>query len=167
MLIENQIGKGGRRSDDLCFVYSSYITGSLTKWVECSPMIWETWVQSQVASYQRLLKIVLDTSLTLSNIRYVSRVKWSNLGKGVVPSPTPRCSSCWKGSLLVALDYGRQQQLFIKTFKKDGLQVAFWLKRFSLFPFSYCLFKQSKSASSQNVFREKQQNLLLYKLITT
>ena len=31
--------------------------------------------------------------LTLSNIRYVSRVKWSNLGKGVAPTPTPRCSS--------------------------------------------------------------------------
>ena len=25
-----------------------------TQWVECSPMIRETWVQSQVASYQRL-----------------------------------------------------------------------------------------------------------------
>ena len=25
-----------------------------TKWVECSPRVQETWVQSQVASYQRL-----------------------------------------------------------------------------------------------------------------
>ena len=33
---------------------------------------------------------------------YVSRVKWSNPGKGVAPSPTLRCSSYWKGSLLVA-----------------------------------------------------------------
>ena len=32
------------------------------------------------------------TCLTLSNIRYVSRVKWSNPGKGVAPSPTLRCS---------------------------------------------------------------------------
>ena len=46
--------------------------------------------------------------LTLSNIRYESRVKWSNPGKGVAPYPTPRCSSYWKGSLLVALDYGHQ-----------------------------------------------------------
>ena len=46
--------------------------------------------------------------LTLSIIKYASRVKWSNLGKGVAPSPTPWCSSYWKGSLLVALDYGRQ-----------------------------------------------------------
>ena len=35
---------------------SSETTGSLAGWVECSPMVRETWVQSQVASYQRLLK---------------------------------------------------------------------------------------------------------------
>ena len=29
--------------------------------------------------------------LILSIIRYGSRVKWSNSGKGVAPSPTPRC----------------------------------------------------------------------------
>ena len=51
--------------------------------------------------------------LTLSNIRYVSRVKWRNSGKGVAPSPTPQCSSYWKGSLLVALDYGRQLYLLM------------------------------------------------------
>ena len=37
-------------------------------------------------------KMVLDTPL-LNNIRYISRVKWSNLGKEVMPSPTPWCSS--------------------------------------------------------------------------
>ena len=36
---------------------------------------------------------LIPPCLTLSNIRYVSRVKWSSPGKGVVPSPTPRCSS--------------------------------------------------------------------------
>ena len=36
--------------------------------------------------------------LTLSIIRYVSRVKWSNPGKGVAPSLTPQYSSYWKGS---------------------------------------------------------------------
>ena len=51
---------------------------------------------------------MIPPCLTLSNMRYVSSLKWSNPGKGVVPSPTPRCSSYWKGSLLVALDYGRQ-----------------------------------------------------------
>ena len=49
----------------------------------------------------KTLKMVLD-------IRYVSRVKWSNPGKGVVLSPTPQCSSYWKGSLPFALDYGCQ-----------------------------------------------------------
>ena len=57
----------------------------------------------------KTLKMVLDTSCsTLSNIRYVSRVKWSNPGKGAASSPTPRFSSCWKESLLVTFDYRRQ-----------------------------------------------------------
>ena len=43
--------------------------------------------------------------LTLSIIRYGSRVKRNNQGKGVAPWPIPRCSSYWKGSLQVALDY--------------------------------------------------------------
>ena len=68
--------------------------------------------QSLVASYQRLSKgYLIPPFLTLSNIRYISRVKWSNPGKGVAPSPTPRCSSYWKGSLLVTLNYGRQLYL--------------------------------------------------------
>ena len=32
---------------------------------------------------------LIPTCLTLSNIRYVSRVKWSNPGKGVASSLTP------------------------------------------------------------------------------
>ena len=36
---------------------------------------------------------LIPPCLTISNIRYVSRVKLSHSGKGVVPSPTPRCSS--------------------------------------------------------------------------
>ena len=51
---------------------------------------------------------MIPPCLTLSNIRYISRVKWSNPWKGVAPSPTPRCNSYWKGSFLVTLDYGRQ-----------------------------------------------------------
>ena len=39
-------------------------------------MIRETWVQSQVESYQQLLKwYLIPPCLTLSNIWYVSRVK--------------------------------------------------------------------------------------------
>ena len=80
---------------------------------ECSPMARETWVQSQVESYQRLKKwYLMPPCLTLSIIRYGSRVRWSNPGKEVAPSPTPWCSSYRKGSLLVALDYGRQLYFF-------------------------------------------------------
>ena len=62
-----------------------------------------------VALYHRLLKwYLIPPCLTLSNIRYVSRVKWSNPVKGVAPSPTPRCSSYRKASLLVTLDFGHQ-----------------------------------------------------------
>ena len=69
----------------------------------------ETWVQSQVESYQRLKKwYLMPPCLTLSIIRYGSRIKWSNPGEGVAPSPTPRCSSYRKGSLQVTLDYGQQ-----------------------------------------------------------
>ena len=39
---------------------------------------------------------LIHPCLTLSNIRYVSKVNWSNPGKGVVASPTPRCSTNWK-----------------------------------------------------------------------
>ena len=45
---------------------------------------------------------MIPPCLTLSNIRYISRVKWSNPGKGVASTPTPQCSSYWKGNLLVA-----------------------------------------------------------------
>ena len=53
----------------------------------------------------KTLKMVLiPPCLTLSNIRCISRVNWSNPGKGVAPSPTSWCSSYRNGSLLVALD---------------------------------------------------------------
>ena len=51
--------------------------------------------------------------LTLSIKRYGSRVKWSNLGKRKASSPTPRCSSHWKRSFRVALDYGHQLYFYI------------------------------------------------------
>ena len=62
----------------------------------------------------KILKMeLIPPCLTLSNIRYVSRVKWSNPGKGVAPSPTPQCSSYWKGSLLIALNYSCQLYFYI------------------------------------------------------
>ena len=76
------------------YIILKIITSSLAEWVECSPMARETGVQSHVASYQRLLKWhLIPPCLTFSNIRYVLRVKWSNPGKGVAPSPTPWSSS--------------------------------------------------------------------------
>ena len=83
----------------------------------------ETWVQSQVESYQRLKKwYLMPPCLTLSIIRYGSRVKWRNPGKGVAPSPTPWCSSYWKGSLRVTFNYGRQLYLhiYIYTYRERG-----------------------------------------------
>ena len=96
------------------FYFWFFLTFGFSFWVHwlagrVFPMVRETWVQSQVASYQRLQKwYLIPSCLTLGNIRYVSMVKWSNPRKGVAPSPTSRCSSYWKRSLLVALDYGRQ-----------------------------------------------------------
>ena len=55
---------------------------------------------------------LIPPCLTLSIIKCVSRVKYSNPGNRVAPSPIPRCSSYWKGSLLVAIDYGRQLYFF-------------------------------------------------------
>ena len=58
---------------------------------------------------QRLKKwYLMPPCLTLSIIRYGSRVKWVNPEKGVAPFPTPWCSSYQKWSLQVTLDYGRQ-----------------------------------------------------------
>ena len=54
----------------------------------------------------KTLKMVLDNSLLKT--RQYKVHKWSNPGKGEAPSPAPWCSSYWKGSFLVTLDYGRQ-----------------------------------------------------------
>ena len=50
--------------------------------------------------------------LTLSIIKHISRVKWSNPGKSVAPSSTPWCCSYWKESLWVVLDYNCQLDHF-------------------------------------------------------
>ena len=75
----------------------------------------------------------------LSIIRYVSRVKWSNPGSGEAPFPTPTCNRYWKGSLRVALDYGRQLYLVRSTsqvvyFSKERTQL------FLFFSVVFCLF---------------------------
>ena len=70
-------------------------------------MVREAGVQSQVESHQRLKKwYLIPPCLTLSIIRYRSRVKWCNPGRRVAPSPTPQRRSYWKGSLQVPLNNG-------------------------------------------------------------
>ena len=100
-------------------------------------MVRETWVLPQVESYKRLK----NGTWYLSNIRYVSRVKWSNPGKGEAPSPTPWCSSYWKGSLLVTLDYSHQ--LYFYFIKKADL-----IKKFSTGPLSKKKFSLDSSSVS-------------------
>ena len=104
--------------------------------------------------------------LTLSIIRYGSRVKWSNPGKGVAPSPTPWCSSYRKGSLRVTLDYGRQLYLeklfwcdvnrlsrqfvcfFSFLFRCGKPQITWFIISFFLFYFNFFL---SLTITTKNV----------------
>ena len=82
-------------------------------------------VQSQVESYQRLLKwYLIPPCLTLSNIRDLSRVKWSNPKKRVAPFPIPQCSSYRKGSLRVTLDYIRQ--LYFTKLSREWIVIVEW-----------------------------------------
>ena len=46
--------------------------------------------------------------MVLNSQHYKVRVKWSNLGNEVAPSPTLRCNSYRNGSLRVTLDFSRQ-----------------------------------------------------------
>ena len=101
---------------------------------------------TQVASYQRREKwYLIPPCLKLSNIRYVSRVKWSYPGKGAAPSPTPRCSNYWKGSLLVVLNKRETTLLTYKhshTFESSS-NVHIKLYCFVVF-FSHVLFWKEK-----------------------
>ena len=51
---------------------------------------------------------VIPSCLIITIIRHISRVKWSNLEKEEVFLAMLPCSSYWKGSLQVTLDYGYQ-----------------------------------------------------------
>ena len=67
---------------------------------------------------QRIKKwYLMPLCLTLSIIRYGSRVKWVNPGKEIALSPTPWCSSYQKGILQVTLDYDRQLYLLYSWFQ--------------------------------------------------
>ena len=53
--------------------------------------------------------------LTLSIIRYGSRISGANLGKGVAPFSTPRCRGYWKRNFQVALDHGRPTYIYSQS----------------------------------------------------
>ena len=93
---------------------------TLAWWLECSPMAWETLVQSQVESHQKLKKIMLDASL-LNTQHYKSRImgKMEQSRERNSASSTPWCSSYRKGSLRVTLDYGRQIYYLLRL---EGMQ---------------------------------------------
>ena len=94
--------------------------------MECLPMVQKTRVKSQVKSYKRLKKwYLMPPCLTLSIIRYGSRVKWSNPGKGVAPSSAHWCCSYWKGCLQVTLDKGCQ--LWFNLYIYNQSWRAVWL----------------------------------------
>ena len=102
-------------------------------------MVRVTRVQSQVASYQRLKRwYLIPPCLTLSNIRYVSRVKWSNSVKGVAPYPTPRCSY-WKGSLWSPSTTVANYYIYIYIYLKMNwpskwfIQISSWTYSFKIF----------------------------------
>ena len=106
---ERELGKSvlaEQHDDDICM----YCMADTYTWIwlvyPCNELsVRGTEVQSQVESYQRLKKwYLMPPWLKLSILRCGSRVKWSNPGNGVVPFPTPGCSSNWKGSLRVTVD---------------------------------------------------------------
>ena len=69
----------------------------------------KTWVQSQVKSYQRLKKMVLDASLLYTqHYKVWIKGKVEQSREGIAPSHIPWCSSYQKGRLGVTLDYGHQ-----------------------------------------------------------
>ena len=94
-----------------CFFVLDFSLVYYNPWLmgECSPMARWTEVQTPGRVIPKTQKwYLMPPCLTLSNIRYGSRVKWRNPRKGVAPCFTPQCSSYRKGSLRVTCDYDCQ-----------------------------------------------------------
>ena len=90
--------------------HKAKVTRPLAEWVECSP------IPDRVIPKTQKMVLVTSWLNTQHYIRYGSRVKWSNPGKGAAPSLTPWCCSNWKGSLWVTLDYGHQLYYIINIY---------------------------------------------------
>ena len=79
------------------------LTGPLA---QCLPMVWGNWSSIPGWDIPKTQYMVLDASLfNTQHYKVWIKSKWSNPGKRVVFSPTPQCSSYWKGSYRVAFDY--------------------------------------------------------------
>ena len=74
---------------------------------------------------------LIPPCLALKIIRKWSRVKWSHLGNGVVPSPTQRCNNYWTWIVLVTLDYGRQLYLLTYLLTYLGVSEPFLMPNWS------------------------------------
>ena len=120
-------------------------------------MVRETWLQSQVAwliglegrvfangpgdlgsipgrVIPKILKTVLDISLLNTQQYKVSiKGKFEQSRKGAAASPTPLCSSYWKGSFLIALYYSRQLYLLIPTILKLFKKSMVYSNKYLLF----------------------------------
>ena len=92
---------------------------------------------------------LMPPCLTLSIMKYRSRVKWSNPGKGVEPCPTPWCSSYRKRSLWVTLDYGRQLY-----FRKKHVLVKRMFTKWSKHRFASTMLSRKDSPWSRNTYSQ-------------
>ena len=136
-------------SDETFNIY----TGPSARWVECLPMTHETEVLIPDCVILKTQKkwYLICPCLTLSIIKYISKVKWSNPGKGVAPSPTPRYCSYWKRRLqlptLLCFTYICSEDGFLKkprtvgslSYIKKHLNIVFFISYIyillDLFPF--------------------------------
>ena len=96
---------------------------------------------------------LMPPCLTLSIIRYGSRVKWRNPGKGVAPFPTLWCSSYWKGSLRVTLDKVCQLYfIYIYVYIYIYIYMRLGLLKSFVYPKLTCYSTYSSLSSKQMIF---------------
>ena len=77
--------------------------GSIPGWV----------IPKSLKKKKKKKKYLIPLCLTLGIVKVWIKGIWGKPGKGLVPSPTPWCSSYWKGSLQVTLDYGWPTYIYI------------------------------------------------------
>ena len=124
-------------------------------------MVRETGVQSQFESYQWLKKILLDAFLI--NTQYYKvwiKDKWSNPGKEVVLSPTPRWNSYWKREPL-----GHPQLLWVTLNQLITLLMKWnkiWPKSIKIAALNFRFQNKGKTRLEMNNLCNKVKMLSLY-----